>query len=83
MIISEMVTILCECNPVTLALGSNSHLSTSYKRKEYFKEHFSMVEPIEYLLSAREQRSLQYIPILKSLHEVLKQKEIQDFLTQL
>lgn len=79
MIISEMVTDLCECNPITLALGSN--LSTSYKRKEYFKEHFSMVEPIEYVLSAREQRSFQYVPILKSLHEVLKKKEIQDFLT--
>lgn len=32
LIISEMVTNLCECNPITLALGSNDPLSTSYKR---------------------------------------------------
>lgn len=81
LIISEMVTDLCECNPITLALGHNGPLSTSYKRREYFKEHFSVVEPIEYMLSAREQRSFQYVPILKSLHEVLKKKEIQDLLT--
>lgn len=80
-IISEMVTKLCECNPFTLALGTNGPLSTSYKRREYFKEHFSVVEPIEYLLSAKEQRSFHYVPIMKSLHEVLKKKEIQDLLT--
>ncbi|XP_028322152.1 uncharacterized protein LOC114475494 isoform X2 [Gouania willdenowi] len=79
-IISEMATDLCKSNPITLALGHNAPLSTSYKRREYFKEHFSMVEPIEYILSAREKRSFQYVPILKSLHEVLKKKEIQDLL---
>ncbi|XP_041949691.1 uncharacterized protein LOC121709989 isoform X3 [Alosa sapidissima] len=81
LVISEMVTDLCECNPITLALRSNGPFSTSHKRRVYFKEHFSMVEPIEYLHSAREQRSFQYIPILKSLLEVLKVKEIHDFLT--
>ncbi len=30
LIISEMVTDLCKCNPVTLALGSSGLLSTSY-----------------------------------------------------
>ena len=40
-----------------------------------------MVEPVEYLLSAREQRSFQYVPIFKSLHEVLKKKDTQDLLT--
>lgn len=47
-VISEMVTDLCECNPITSALRSNGPLSTSYKRREYFKEHFSVVEPVEY-----------------------------------
>lgn len=40
------------------------------------------MEPTEYFLSAREQRSFQYIPILKSLHEVLKKEEILNLLTQ-
>lgn len=79
-LISELVTNLCESNPISFALRSNGPLSTSYKRRKYFKEHFSMVEPIEYLLDAREQKSFQYIPILKSLQEILKKKEILDFL---
>ena len=40
LIISEMVTDLCEGNPITLALGSNGNFSTSYKRRKYFKEPF-------------------------------------------
>lgn len=81
LVISEMVTELCQSNPISLALGSNGPLSSSNKRRQYFKEHFSVVEPVEYLLSAKDQRTFQYIPILKSLHVVLKKKEIQDLLT--
>lgn len=81
LVISEMMTELCQSNPISLALGRNGPLSSSYKRRQYFKEHFSVVEPVEYLLSAKDRRTFQYIPILKSLHVVLKKKEIQDLLT--
>lgn len=77
-----MVADLCQFNPVTLAFGNKGPLSTSYKRSQYFKEHFYLVEPTEYLLSVGERRSFQYVPILKSLHEVLKKKEIQYLLSQ-
>ncbi len=49
-----MVTELCEFNPISLALKSDGPLSTAYKRKMYFKENFSVVEPVEYVLNARE-----------------------------
>lgn len=38
-----------------------------------------MVEPVEYVLNAREKKSFQYVPILNSLSEILK-KEILDYL---
>jgi len=59
-----MVTDLCEGNPITSALTSNGPFSTSYKRREYFKEHFSVVEPIEYMLSAREFPICTYFEVL-------------------
>lgn len=46
------------------------------------KKHFSMVEPVEYFHSAREGRSFQYVPILKSLSKIFEKKEIQDLFTQ-
>jgi len=80
MLISDMVTELCEHNPVTSSLRSKGPLSTSYKRRDYFKEHFSVVEPVEDLLSTREQRSFQCVPILKSLNKIWKKKETRDLL---
>lgn len=39
-----------------------------------------MVEPVKYVLNASERKSFQYVPIPKSLSEILKKKEIQDSL---
>lgn len=58
MLISDMVTELCEHNPITSSSRSNDPLSTSTTKEESItKSVFSVVEPIEYLLSSREQRS--------------------------
>lgn len=78
-VVSEMVKELCGANPISSALGSGGRLCSAYKRREYFKEHFSVVEPIEYVLS-REKNSFQYVPILKSLLQVLSRKDIQDLI---
>lgn len=78
--ITDIATELCKSNPISQALRSDGPLSTAYKRNEYFKENFSVVEPVEYVLNARERRSYQYVPILKSLSEIFKKKEMQDFL---
>lgn len=73
-----MVTELCESNPISKALRSDGLLSTAYTRNEYFKENLSVVEPVEYVLYAREQKNCQYAPILMSLSEIFK-REMQDF----
>ena len=78
-IVSEMVKDLCDANPISSALGGDGRLSTAYKRREYFKEHFSVVKPIEYVLS-REKNSFQYVPILESLLQVLSRKDLQELI---
>lgn len=75
-----MVTELCDANPFISALSSSGPLSSAYKRRAYFKEQFAVVEPVEYVLSREEYRSFQYVPILKSLLQVLSRKEIQDLM---
>ena len=39
-----------------------------------------MVKPVEYVLSKEENRTFQYIPLFKSLLQILNQKEICDFI---
>lgn len=79
-VITDMVTELCGSNPISQALRSDGPLSTAYKRNAYYKENFSVVEPVEYVLNYQEHKSFQYVPILKSLSEIFKKKEMQDFL---
>jgi len=64
-IVSEMVNDICGANPISSALCDGGPLSSAFKRRKYFNEHFSVVEKIEYVLSR--ESSFQYVPILKSL----------------
>lgn len=81
-VVSDMVTELCNANPLTSTLSRSGPLSTAYKRRAFFKEQFGVVEPVEYVLSKEENRTFQYVPLLKSLLQTLAQKEIQDFFLQ-
>ena len=46
--------------------------------RHFSTEHFSVIEPIEYVLSR--ESSFQYVPILKSLLQVFSKKDIQDLI---
>lgn len=53
------------------AIGKGGPLATAYKRKEYFKELFNVVEPVEFILDQKKGRTFQYIPLLQSLQQLL------------
>lgn len=53
-------------------------LSTAHLRKQYYKENFYVVEPIEYILDGKNKRSFQYVPILKSLQQLLSRRDVID-----
>lgn len=49
-VIQELASLLCTSNPVYKSIGKGIPLSTSFKRKTYYKNNFKVVEPIEYIL---------------------------------
>ena len=49
MVVKELAHTLSKGNPLVNALGKGGPLSTAYKRKQYFKEAFKVVEPIEFV----------------------------------
>lgn len=67
---------MCSSHPISRALGAGGPLGSAFKRNKYFKEHFQFVDPIEYILDAEQKKSFQYVPVLKTLQEVLKNKDI-------
>lgn len=77
-VMSELVQVLSMEHPISSALASNGPFSNSYKRKEFMKEHFAVVEPQEHILDEKEGKTFQYVPILKALSQVLNNKQNQE-----
>lgn len=70
-VVSDLVKNLCESHPISTTLGADGPFTTQYKRREFLKKHFSVVEPEEHILDKKEGKTFQYIPILPSLLQVL------------
>lgn len=77
-VIKELAKLVDTTSPIITAIGKDGPLATAYKRKEYYKKHVNVVEPIEYILNANENMTYQYIPILQSLQQMLDVNEILD-----
>ena len=75
-VITDLVKELCESGPISTSLGLNGPFNSAYKRRRYFEENFSVVQPVEYIINLRAKRCFQYIPILKSLSQLLNNKHI-------
>lgn len=75
-VITDLVNNICQLNPLSAAF-ERGPLGTAYQRNKYLNEHFSIVEPVEYILD-KEGKSFQYIPILQSLSNLLKDSAIQN-----
>lgn len=78
LVVSDLVKQLTESNPISAALRADGSLATSYKRREFYKEKFHVVEPVEYILNKKEGRTLQCVPILQSLSQISSLKDIQE-----
>lgn len=67
---------MCKSNPLANALRKAGPLATAYKTKEYYKEVFKVVTPVEFVLDQKTGRSFQYIPLLRSLQHILDSPEV-------
>nr|XP_054600874.1 uncharacterized protein LOC129164486 isoform X2 [Nothobranchius furzeri]XP_054600875.1 uncharacterized protein LOC129164486 isoform X2 [Nothobranchius furzeri] len=76
--VSSLVEELCKSNPLSLALNSGGPLSSSFRRRDYFKKNFEVVEPIECILEPKEKSCFQYVPILQSLTQLLAKQNIRE-----
>lgn len=75
---SEVATALSVFHPLLKAIGEYGCLSSSYLRNKFYRENFNVVEPIEFVLDGKENKSCQYVPILKNLQQILDRKGVVD-----
>lgn len=70
-LVQDLASVLCNTNPIQAAIGKQGPLSTAWKRKAYYKTNFNVVEPIEYFLDHKSNKTFHYVPLLKSLQQLL------------
>lgn len=75
-VIKELTSALSSCNPLLKGIAKDGPLATAHKRSKYYKENFDIVDPVEYILDSKTRRTFQYIPVLKTLEQLLRQKNI-------
>ncbi|XP_051813199.1 uncharacterized protein LOC127536542 isoform X3 [Acanthochromis polyacanthus] len=81
-VVANIISAVYTTNPISKAIEKGGPLSSSYQRKKYYRDCFSVVEPVTFILDGKKRRTFQYVPILKSLQQVLSRKGILDKLIE-
>lgn len=63
-------------NNILAEFFNKKNLQIDQLRKQYYKYHFNIVDPIQYTLDVKAERSYQYVPLLKILHQLLNQNDV-------
>ncbi len=66
-VIQELSEAVGRSNPLFKTIEKYGPLATAFKCKQFYKEHVSVVEPIEFILDQKSRKTYQYIPMLPSL----------------
>lgn len=77
-VVTEITKAVNLSNPVQRATEKGGPLSTSYLCKTIYKEKLGVVDPVTYVLNHRKKNTIQYVPLLKSLQQILNCKVLLD-----
>lgn len=74
----EILNAIVQTNPLLLTTSVKGTLSTDHRRNLYFKNHFPVIEPVEYLYNTIHKKSFVYVPVIKVLQILLQQTYLLD-----
>lgn len=75
-VVTSLIEELQTLNPLRL-LSREGPLGTGRKRQSFYKNNFTVIEPVEYVLNAQEKNhTFVYVPILDLLSKLLERNEV-------
>lgn len=77
-VVQEITDAIFQTNPLLVTTSDKGTLSTDYRRNTYFKEHFSVIEPTEYLYDRTHKNVFVYVSITQVLESLLGCAEFLD-----
>ena len=73
--VSVFVKALQNLDPLC-SISENGLLSSAHKRLSYFKKHFNVIEPVEFVLDLQSKKTFTYVSILDTLQALLNRTDI-------
>lgn len=70
-VLQEISSAIALTNPLLSTISEKGSLSTDHRRNIYFKEHFPIIEPTEYLYNTAHKNCFVYISVTKVLETLL------------
>ena len=70
-VLQEISSAIAQTNPLLSTISEKGSLSTDHRRNIYFKGHFPVIEPTEYLYNTAHKNSFVYISVTKVLETLL------------
>lgn len=80
-ILTQVFDIVQRASPLNF-LYKEGQLGTTHKRSKFYKDNFTVIEPVEYVLDTTRKRTFTYVPILHLLTELLNRNEVLDQVLQ-
>lgn len=77
-VLQEISDAIVQTNPLLLTTSKKGCLSTDHRRNLYFKEHFSIIEPTEYLYNSAHIHSFVYVSVTKVLETLFRHADFLD-----
>jgi len=72
----EINEAIFKTNPLILTTEPKGVLSTDHRRNQYFKEHFPITEPTEYLYEQTHKNTFVYVSITQVLESLLRRTDV-------
>ncbi len=76
LLIKELGCALSSSNLLSKALGKEGPLAAAFKQKQHYKDHFNIVDPVQFILDAKAKENFQYDPLINFLQQLLIQKDV-------
>lgn len=63
---NEISDAVFNLNSLLSSTSERSRLSTDYRRNAYFKEHFTVIDPVEYIYDLAHKKTFVYVSVSQS-----------------
>ncbi|XP_041863678.1 uncharacterized protein LOC121653945 [Melanotaenia boesemani] len=77
-VVQEVTDAVFNTNPLIVTTEAKGVLSTDHRRNLYFKDHFPVIDPTEYIYKRTHRNTFVYVSVIRVLENLLRQPDFSE-----